>query len=281
MPRKRVNLRRNQNKSTARDRRLQAKQNRKTPQVSTKENKMLREIRIKINEWSKSKNDIRIALRNFIDVAGELKAQFHKPKILLGELGIERSAEDMSYLYKLIRAVHVEFILNLEKGEVPYSVLAALPKKNLLEIWESANKLKEDRPYPSEKDIAKAKKNAKKISCKEAMAKRDEYLKDITDESEDESSENEDKVTPNLRRDILKLSSEDPKKTEIMFNIFEYLERKELLKILAIMKNFTPTEIEKTINKLKKKYPIVNDSQSDLADVQALAVYKKTVRGKR
>ncbi|MEQ1778846.1 MAG: hypothetical protein ABL863_09930 [Nitrosomonas sp.] len=66
-----------------------------------------------------------------------------------------------------------------------------------------------------------------------------------------------------------------------MFNIFEYLERKELLKILAIMKNFTPTEIEKTINKLKKKYPIVNDSQSDLADVQALAVYKKTVRGKR
>jgi len=280
MPRKRANLRKNQNKSTARNRRLQAKQNRKTPQVSTKENKMLREIRIKINEWSKSKNDIRIALRNFIDVAGELKAQFHKPKILLGELGIERSAEDMSYLYKLIRAVHVEFILNLEKGEVPYSVLAALPKKNLLEIWESANELKEDRPYPSEKDIAKAKKNAKKISSEEAMAKHDEYLEDV-DESEDEVSEHEDKVTPNLRRDILKLSREGPKKTEIMFNIFEYLERKELLKILAIMKNFTPTEIEKTINKLKKKYPIVNDSQSDLADVQALAVYKKTVRGKR
>ncbi|MEQ1778844.1 MAG: hypothetical protein ABL863_09920 [Nitrosomonas sp.] len=202
MPRKRVNLRRNQNKSTARNRRLQAKQNRKTPQVSTKENKMLREIRIKINEWSKSKNDIRIALRNFIDVAGELKAQFHKPKILLGELGIERSAEDMSYLYKLIRAVHVEFILNLEKGEVPYSVLAALPKKNLLEIWESANELKEDRPYPSEKDIAKAKKNAKKISSEEAMAKHDEYLEDV-DESEDEVSEHEDKVTPNLRRDDL------------------------------------------------------------------------------
>lgn len=262
------------------NRRKQAKLNKKTPQVSPKEDKMLHEICIKIIDWSGSKLGLKIALRNYIDEVGEKKARFEKPSILLSKLRIEKNAEDMSYLYKLIRAVYAEYVLNLETGEVPYSVLATLPKKNITEIWASANKLKEDRPYPSEKDIAKAKKNAKEISYEEAMAKYDEYLEDV-DESEDEGSEHEDKVTPNLRRDILRLSSEGPKKTKIMFNIFKYMERKELLKILAIMKNFTPTEIERTIDKLKKKYPIVNDSQSDLADVQAPAVYKKTVLGKR
>jgi len=258
-------------RNRARNRKRLAKQNNELPKMSVEEHRMLDEIRIEIIDWSGCKLNLRKALRNYINVVGEKKSRLDKPKILLRKLGIEKNVEDMSYLYKLIRAVYAEYMLNLETGKVPYSVLATLPKKNIEEIWTSANRLKEDRPYPSENDIAKAKRISKKISHEEAMAKADEYLGDISadsDDPEDKISEHKDKVTPNLRRDVLELSRESPKKNEIMLNIFKYFKEKDLLKILAIMKNFTPTEIDKTIDKLKEEYLIVIYSQSDLAVVE-------------
>ena len=271
MPIKRMKLSKLQLRNRARNRKRLAKQNNELPKMSVEEHRMLDEIRIEIIDWSGCKLNLRKALRNYINVVGEKKSRLDKPKILLRKLGIEKNVEDMSYLYKLIRAVYAEYMLNLETGKVPYSVLATLPKKNIEEIWTSANRLKEDRPYPSENDIAKAKRISKKISHEEAMAKADEYLGDISadsDDPEDKISEHKDKVTPNLRRDVLELSRESPKKNEIMLNIFKYFKEKDLLKILAIMKNFTPTEIDKTIDKLKEEYLIVIYSQSDLAVVE-------------
>lgn len=262
---KRPKMNKLQSRLRARERKRLAKQNNELPKISVAEHRVLDVIRVNMHDFTENKLKLRTSIRDYINVVGEKKARFDKPRILLRKLGIEKNAEDMSYLYKLIRAVYLEYSLNLKAGEVPYSVLAALPKRNFLEIWESANELKEDRPYPSEKDIAKAKENAKKISYDESEAKLKEYLKDITDESEDESSEHKDKVTPNLRQTLLDLSRDSIDKTETILYVFKYLEKTDLYKILTIKENFTSTKIDKMINKLMKGHLIVIRSQPNLA----------------
>ena len=259
-------LSRHQLRMRAKSRKKQAKLNNELPKLSSEEQRMLHEIRVKIYDVSAGKLGLREALHNYIRTIGKKKTRLDKPKIILGKLDIKKDVEDMGYLYKLIRAVYAEYVLGLEIGKVPYSVLAALPKRNLVEIWESANKLKEGRPHPSENDIAEAKKTFKVINYDEVMAKHAAYLDDIPDLSEDEDCELKDRVSPNLKQDILSLSRESPMKSRIMLNIFKYFNEDELLRILGIMKNFTSTEIEEMINKLQEEYLIVTDFQSDFGD---------------
>lgn len=235
-------------------RKMLAKRNKGLLKIApAEEDEMLDAIRKGIDAISTSGLEVRVLLRNYINRVGERKARFNRPSILLEKLGIDKNAENMSYLYKLIRAVHTEYVLNLETGKVPYSVLSALPKKNLVEVWQKAKELNEDRPYPSENDIAKVKKSL--IDHERALteAEEDAYLEDICDDSKDRGNKFTDQAPPDLMQDILDLSRDSPKKTGMVLNVFEHFNEKELLKILAIIKNFTSAEISKMIAKLQKE----------------------------
>jgi|JI6StandDraft_1071083.scaffolds.fasta_scaffold184755_1 hypothetical protein len=131
MRKKRPRMSKIKSRLVARDRKRLAKQNNELPKMSPDEHRMLDVIRVNMHDLSNNKIKLRKSIRDYINVVGEKKARFDKPKILLRKLGIEKNTEDMSYLYKLIRAVHAEYVLNLEAGKVPYSILATLPKKIL------------------------------------------------------------------------------------------------------------------------------------------------------
>ena len=112
MPRKRMS--KHQLIMKAQERKRLAKQNNVLPKMSPEEHRMLDVIRVNMHDFYKDKFKLRTSIRNYINVVGDKKARFDKPRILLRKLGIEKNAEDMSYLYKLIRAVYLEYSLNLK-----------------------------------------------------------------------------------------------------------------------------------------------------------------------